>query len=109
MKLSDYAHVRTGDKGNIINISVIAYREEDYPILVHQVTAERVRDFFAPFAEGAVDRYCVPALAALNFVLHRPANESVTRSLRLDAHGKSLGFALLNLELEVEKDSGPGN
>lgn len=100
MKLREFAHARTGDKGNLINISVIAYRESDYPVLVREVTVERVRGLLDPLIEGVVERYCVPGLGALNFVLRRPPSESVTRSLRLDAHGKSLSFALLNLEID---------
>ena len=99
MKLRDLAHSRTGDKGNILTISLIAYREEDYPILEKQVTAERVSALFAPLITRDVERYCVPGLGALNFVLHRPPGESVTRSLALDAHGKTLGFALLKMEI----------
>ena len=100
MKLRQIAHARTGDKGNIINISLIAFREEDYPLLLEHVTAERVSQLFAPLITRPVDRYAVPGLAALNFVLHRPRTESVTRSLALDAHGKALSFVLLNLDIE---------
>ncbi len=101
MKLRQIAHARTGDKGNILNISLIAFREEDYPLLVEHVTAERVSRLFAPLIIQPVQRYCVPALAALNFVLHRPRTESITRSLALDAHGKSLSFVLLNLDIDL--------
>jgi len=101
MKLRQIAHARTGDKGNIINISLIAFRDEDYPALVEQITAERVSRLFAPLIVQPVERYCVPGLAALNFVLHRPRTESVTRSLALDAHGKSLSFVLLNLDIDL--------
>jgi hypothetical protein len=100
IKLGQIAHARTGDKGSLLNISLIAFREQDYPALVEQVTAERVSTLFAPLIIRPVDRYCVPALTALNFVLHRPRTESVTRSLALDAHGKALSFVLLNLEVE---------
>ena len=100
MKLRDIAHARTGDKGNLLNISVIAYREEDYGAIEEQVTAERVSELFAGMITRPVERYCVPGLGALNFVLHRPTTESVTRSLGLDAHGKSLGFVLLNMDIE---------
>ena len=101
MKLREIAHSRTGDKGNILNISLIAYNGDDYPLLERQVTAERVTAFFASVVTQPVERYCVPGLAALNFVLHRPATESVTRSLALDAHGKSLAFALLNMKIDA--------
>ncbi|MFZ0392349.1 MAG: hypothetical protein WCF17_04295 [Terracidiphilus sp.] len=101
MKLRQIAHARTGDKGNILNISLIAFREEDYAALVEHVTAERVSRLFAPLIVQPVERYCVPGLAALNFILHRPRTESVTRSLAIDAHGKSLSFVLLNLDIET--------
>ena len=71
------------------------------PLLVEHVTAERVSRLFAPLIIQPVQRYCVPALAALNFVLHRPRTESITRSLALDAHGKSLSFVLLNLDIDL--------
>ncbi len=100
MKLRQIAHARTGDKGNILNISLIAFREEDYPVLLEQVTADRVSQLFAPLIVEPVQRYCIPGLAALNFILHRPRTESVTRSLALDAHGKSLSFVLLNLDID---------
>ena len=99
MLLREIAHSRTGDKGNILTISLIAYREEDYPLLETKVTAERVSSQFSDFIDRPVVRYCVPRLAALNFVLHRPSGESVTRSLALDAHGKCLGYVLLSLEI----------
>ncbi|MGA2535535.1 MAG: hypothetical protein ABSF53_05940 [Terracidiphilus sp.] len=102
MKLQEIAHSRAGDKGNIVNISLIAFREDDYAALERQITVERVSKLFAPIITRPVERYCVPALGALNFVLHRPASESVTRSLALDPHGKTLSFALLNMEIDLE-------
>jgi hypothetical protein len=99
MTLRQLAHSRAGDKGNLVNISVIAYREEDYPTLVEHVTAERVTALFRDHITKPVVRYCVPNVSALNFVLHRPMTESVTRSLRLDAHGKSLSSLMLSLEI----------
>ena len=102
MKLREIAHARTGDKGNILNISLIAFREDDYSLLERHVTAERVTALFSSLIVSPVERYCVPELGALNFVLHRPPTESVTRSLALDAHGKTLSFALLNMDIDVE-------
>lgn len=99
MKLWEIAHSRAGDKGNLVNISVIAYRDEDYELLVARVTEELVKDLFRDFVVGRVERYCVPSLCALNFVLRRPPADSVTRSLRLDAHGKSLSSLMLSLEI----------
>jgi len=99
MRLREIAHARTGDKGNILNISLIAYNQESYALLEEQVTADRVTRLFASLINRPVDRYCVPGLGALNFVLHRPLTESVTRSLALDVHGKTLAYALLNMEI----------
>ena len=99
MLLREIAHARTGDKGNIVTISLIAYRHEDYRSLEERVTAERVSALFAGFIEPPALRYTLPHLSALNFVLLRPATQSVTRSLALDAHGKCLGSALLGMEI----------
>jgi hypothetical protein len=97
--LRQIAHSRTGDKGALVTISLIAYRSEDFKSLAESVTAERVAALFAELIEGPVQRYELPHLAALNFVLQRPENRNVTRSLALDAHGKCLGSALLALEI----------
>src|SRR3954452_17578727 len=99
MKLRQIAHSRTGDKGDTSNISVIAYRDEDYPLLVRHVTAERVKDHFAGIVRGEVTRYEVPSVGALNFVLRGALGGGVTRSLALDAHGKGLSSALLDLDI----------
>ncbi len=99
MKLGDIAHSRTGDKGNIANVSVIAFDERDYDRLVESVTAERVKALFAGIVEGDVVRYEMPAVGALNFVMHGALGGGVTRSLALDAHGKCLSSALLDLEI----------
>lgn len=100
MRLHEIAHARTGDKGNIVNIALIAYRVEDFDRIESWVTSERVREHFGELVEGLVDRYSLPHLGALNFVLRRPVSQSVTRSLALDAHGKCLGSALLMMEIE---------
>lgn len=99
MKLRQIAHSRTGDKGTGANISVIAYRAEDYPLLARYVTAERVKEHFRGIVLGEVERYALPQIGALNFVLHDALRGGVTRSLALDAHGKSLSSAMLSLEL----------
>jgi hypothetical protein len=99
MKLRDIAHARTGDKGNIVTISLIAWRPEDYPRLLERVTAEAVSTRFAPLIVARVKRYELAGLHALNFVLERPKGRTVTNSLALDAHGKCLGDLLLDLEL----------
>jgi len=105
MKLREIAHARTGDKGSMVNISLIALREDNYPLLELHVTAERVTQLFSSLITLPVERYCVPGLGALNFVLHRPASESVTRSLALDAHGKTLSFVLLNMDIDLAERS----
>jgi hypothetical protein len=101
MKLRELAHSRTGDKGDISNISVIAYDESDYQLLVREVTAERVEALFEGVIKGKVARYEIPSLCALNFVMTKALGGGVTRSLALDAHGKTLSSALLELELDL--------
>ena len=98
-KLRDIAHSRTGDKGETSVISLIAFDEADYPLLRDNVTAERVRKHFAGIVQGEVVRYEIPSLGALNFVLHQALAGGVTRSLALDAHGKSLSSRLLDMEI----------
>jgi hypothetical protein len=105
MKLREIAHSRTGDKGNTSNISVIAYDPKDYRLLVTQVTAERVKAHFAGVVEGSVVRYELPKIGALNFVMTETLGGGVTRSLALDAHGKSLSSALLDLEIEAPPET----
>ncbi len=100
MLLNRLAHSRTGDKGNLVTISLIAYRQEDFYLIEEMVTAQRVADHFKQLIEGPVMRYSLPHLGALNFVLRRPASDNVTRSLALDAHGKCLGSALLAMDVE---------
>ena len=104
MKLRDIAHSRTGDKGNTSNISVIAFDKTHYDFLRAHVTADRVRAHFADIVEGEVTRYELPMIAALNFVLTNALGGGVTRSLALDAHGKGLSSALLDLELPDAPD-----
>ena len=104
MKLREIAHSRTGDKGNTSNISVIAYEAKHFPLLKQQVTADRVKAHFAGVVEGEVVRYELPNLAALNFVMSNTLGGGVTRSLALDAHGKSLSSALLDLEIVLPTD-----
>ncbi|MBS1803898.1 MAG: hypothetical protein JST28_11065 [Acidobacteria bacterium] len=99
MLLQHLAHARTGDKGNIVTISLIAFRNDDFKVLEQHVSSERVAAHFSELIEGPVERYVLPQLGALNFVLHRPKSNSVTRSLALDAHGKCLGSALLSMEI----------
>lgn len=100
MRLQQIAHVRTGDKGDTSQISVIAHAARDYPVLLREVTCERVRAHFADLPVRSITRFEVPCLAALNFVLEGALHGGVTRSLALDAHGKTLGAQLLDLEIE---------
>jgi hypothetical protein len=97
--LHDIAHARTGDKGNRVNVSVIAYRREDYPLLVEQVTPERIRQLFEGRGVGAVRRYELPLLKALNFVIDDVLEGGVNGALNLDGHGKSLSFLVLTLPI----------
>jgi hypothetical protein len=99
MKVRDIAHSRTGDKGNIVTISLIAWRPEDYPRLAEQVTVAAVSERFAPLIVVRAKRYELPRLCALNFVLERPEGRAVTNSLALDPHGKCLGDWLLDMEI----------
>lgn len=103
MKLREIAHSRTGDKGPIVNISVIARHERDFGRIAREVTADRVRQHLKGFARDEVLRYELPQIGALNFVMRRAAGDTVTRSLALDAHGKSLSSALLDMEISDEE------
>ena len=103
--LSQIAHTRSGDKGDTANIGVIAWRESDYPILLREVTAGRVKAFFGSMVEGEVERFELPNLGALNFLLHGALGGGGTVSLRVDAQGKTLGAALLRMEIEVDAQS----
>lgn len=102
MLLRDIAHSRTGDKGNRSTISVIAYDLKHFPAMERALTADRVQAHYAGIAKGGVDRYALPHLGALNFVLHDALGGGVTRSLALDAHGKCLSSAILAIEIEIE-------
>ena len=99
--LYELAHARTGDKGNKINISLIAYRAQDYAFLVEQVTPERVAAHFAHRQPGPVTRYLLPGLGAMNFVLEDVLDGGVNDSLNLDMHGKGLSFHLLALRVQA--------
>ena len=108
VRLRAIAHSRTGDKGDISNIAVIVYDQNNYHRLERHVTAERVKAYFADLVRGDVVRYALPGLGALNFVLHGALGGGVTRSLALDAHGKCLSSAILDLEI-TEDDGATGD
>lgn len=100
--LAKVAHTRSGDKGDTCNVGVIAYRPEDYKILVREVTAERVKRHFGELVKGEVERFELPNLGALNFLLHQSLGGGGTVSLRTDAQGKTFAAALLAMEIESE-------
>lgn len=101
MKLRELAHSRTGDKGNTLNISVICYDARHYGHLRAVLTPELVNAHLADVVRGDVVRYELPGIAAFNFVLGNALGGGVTRSLALDAHGKSLSSALMDLDVEA--------
>ena len=98
--IGDIAFARSGDKGNRATLSVIAHNPADYPLLERTLTTECIRACYRDSVRGAVDRYPLPQLGAVHFVLHEALAGGVTRSLALDAHGKSLSSAILGLPLD---------
>ena len=106
MKTSLYnlAHTRAGDKGDACNIGIIARRPEYWPVIEREVTAERVKQWFGDWCRGPVERYELPNLQALNFVLRGALDGGGLVSLRLDTQGKTYGFSLLRMEVEVPDD-----
>lgn len=99
VKVYELAHCRAGDKGNTSNVSVVAYDERAWNILREQLTAERVMQAYEHIAQGPVTRYELPKLRALNFVIENALGGGVTVSLALDAHGKSLSYVMLDIDL----------
>ena len=102
--LARIAHTRSGDKGDTCNIGVIAYDDRHYPILLREVTAERVKSHFGELVKGQVERFELPNLGALNFLLHQALGGGGTVSLRTDAQGKTFGAALLSLEIDFPSE-----
>lgn len=101
IKLIDIAHGRSGDKGDAANVGIIAYDAKGYEIIFKHLTAERVKQHFTGICLGEVERYELPNLKALNFILHNTLGGGGTVSLKLDAQGKTLAAALLRMEIEV--------
>ncbi len=101
------AHTRSGDKGDISNIVVVAYEPDFHAPLAAQLTPARVKTHFTGVVTGAVERYDVARLGVLNFVLHGALGGGVSRSLCLDNYGKALGAAMLSVEIEVPDDWAP--
>jgi hypothetical protein len=101
VQLVKLAHARSGDKGDTANVGLIALRDEIYPILVREVTAERVKQHFTGICRGNVKRFELPNLGALNFLLHESLGGGGTLSLMTDAQGKTFSTALLRMRIEI--------
>ena len=104
IKLYDIAHSRAGDKGNTLTLSLIPYKEEDFPWLCKQVTVDKVKEHLKEIVKGDIVRYELPNISSLLFVCQQALTGGVTTSLSLDAHGKSLSYALLEMEIEYGND-----
>ena len=104
VQLTKLAHARSGDKGDTANVGLIALRDEFYPLLVREVTAARVKEHFKGICKGEVERFELPNLGALNFLLHESLGGGGTLSLMTDAQGKTFSTALLRMEIEVSDD-----
>ena len=102
VQLIRYAHARSGDKGDTANIGVIARKPEYYPLLGRYLTVERVAEHFAGICLGRVERFALPNLYALNFLLHEALGGGGTKSLKNDAQGKTLSSVMLRMELELD-------
>jgi hypothetical protein len=109
MRLRDIAFARSGDKGNRATLSVIAHRLADYALIERLLTVDRMQLHFAGIATGKIDRYLLPHLGAVHFVLHDALAGGVTRSLALDAHGKTLSAAALAIELGAYPGTAAGD
>lgn len=101
IQLTKLAHARSGDKGDTANVGLIALRDEYYPLLVREVTAERVKKHFEGICKGEVNRFELPNLSALNFLLHESLDGGGTLSLMTDAQGKTFSTALLRMQIEL--------
>jgi hypothetical protein len=104
VQLRKLAHARSGDKGDTANVGLIALRDEFYPLLVNEVTSERVKQHFAGICKGEVERFELPNLGALNFLLHESLGGGGTLSLMTDAQGKTFSTALLRMTVEIPDD-----
>jgi len=103
VRLIDLAHARSGDKGDTANVGLIAKHAADYPVLVRHVTAARVARHFKGMIAGPVERFELPNLRALNFLLHGALDGGGTISLKTDAQGKVFSTALLRMEIEADR------
>jgi len=104
VQLLKLAHARSGDKGDTANVGLIALRNEFYPILVREVTADRVKEHFKGICNGEVERFELPNLGALNFLLHESLGGGGTLSLMTDAQGKTFSSALLRMVLNLPEE-----
>ena len=104
IELTKLAHARSGDKGDTANVGVIALKDEYYPLLVREITAEKVKTHFGAMVLGAVERFELPNLHALNFLLHESLGGGGTLSLMTDAQGKTFSTALLRMQIELDDD-----
>ncbi|MCA1624629.1 MAG: hypothetical protein LC768_05655 [Acidobacteria bacterium] len=101
IELLKLAHARSGDKGDTANVGVIALKDEFYPLLVREITAEKVKAHFGEMVKGEVERFELPNLKALNFLLHESLGGGGTLSLMTDAQGKTFSTALLRMKIEI--------
>lgn len=99
VRLGDLAHARSGDKGDVLNIGVVAHDPARYDWLVEHLTAARIEEFLRPLGVGAVRRYLLPRIGGLNFVVEHALDGGASRSLRIDTQGKAMGTAVLELLL----------
>jgi hypothetical protein len=104
VQLLRLAHARSGDKGDTANVGLIALHDEYYPLLVREVTSERVKQHFAGICRGEVERFELPNLHALNFLLHESLGGGGTLSLMTDAQGKTFSYALLRMWIDVPEE-----
>ena len=104
IQLVKIAHARSGDKGDTANIGLIALKPEYYDILKEEVTPERVKEHFKGICEGKVERFELPNIGALNYLLHNSLGGGGTMTLKHDAQGKTLSTALLRMEIDIDKD-----
>lgn len=108
VELTKLAHARSGDKGDTANVGLIALKDDIYPILVREVTAEKVKDHFGPIVKGDVERFELPNLGALNFLLHGSLGGGGTLSLMTDAQGKTFSTALLRMRVDLSDEEASG-
>lgn len=109
VSLLKLAHARSGDKGDTANVGIIALKDEYYPLLVREVTAEKVKEHFGEIVKGSVERFELPNLKALNFLLHESLGGGGTMSLMTDAQGKTFSTALLRMNIEVAEGEFDGS